>query len=258
MAWVTIGEAQALLGLSGRTTLNNLAKNGTIPTRMGLLRGRKVQLFQTDGLAELWAANVQPRMKRTAEPSPAPLDSPPAPLDPAPAPLDPAPAPLDPAPASLDPAPASLDPAPVSVAVAPAPKAEKRRSAAVANEPPAGSAAADFDEKSAAADFDENGVPVYNVQRAWAEYEKRLHEKEKRQITALERMEKEGILVYREDIEAAQAAVNAQIMSRAEALPKQIKLDIPHLTLEEMAAIEKRVMQIFEAVSEHDYAEVPE
>ena len=105
-------------------------------------------------------------------------------------------------------------------------------------------------------EFDEDGNPIYNVQRAWSEYEKRLHEKEKRRITELDRLQKEGRLVYKEDIEAAQAAINAQLMNRAEALPKQIKMDIPHLTPEEMAAIEKRVVQIFEAVANHDYAEV--
>jgi hypothetical protein len=234
---ITLTEAQRLLGLTTRATLYRKVESGELASVVGA-NGKS--LVESEGLAERWAAIVQVRPARPARAAAAPLD--------------PAPAPLDPPPAPLDPPPAPPDPAPVSVAVAPAPKAEKRRSAAAADpavplEPPAG---------SAAADFDKNGVPVYNVQRAWAEYEKRLHEKEKRQITALERMEKEGILVYREDIEAAQAAVNAQIMSRAEALPKQIKLDIPHLTLEEMAAIEKRVMQIFEAVSEHDYAEVPE
>jgi hypothetical protein len=71
-------------------------------------------------------------------------------------------------------------------------------------------------------------------------------------------MREEGLLVYREDVEAAQNAVNMQIMSRAEALPKQIKLDIPHLTLKEMEAIEKRVMDIFEAVADHDFEELPD
>lgn len=228
MAWVTIGEAQALLGLSGRTTLNNLAKNGTIPTRMGLLRGRKVQLFQTDGLAELWAANVQPRMKRTANPPPAPLDPPPAPLDPAPAPLD---------------------PAPVSVAVAPAPKAEKRRSAAVPIEPPAGSAAADFDEKSAAADFDENGVPVYNVQRAWAEYEKRKHEEQKRQKTTLEVMELEQQLYRVETVEQAWGRAVNMTRTKILGVPSRAKQQIPHLTPDEIELIRDLLREALEELA---------
>ena len=85
-----------------------------------------------------------------------------------------------------------------------------------------------------------------------------MHEHEKRQLTTLARMREEERLVYREDMEAAQSAINLQIMNRAEALPKQIKLDIPHLTLEEMVIIEKRVMEIFEAVAEHDFEELPE
>lgn len=226
MAWVTIGEAQALLGLSGRTTLNNLAKNGTIPTRMGLLRGRKVQLFQTDGLAELWAANVQPRMKRTAEPSPAPLDPPPAPLDPAPAPLNPAPAPPD--------------PAPVSVAVAPAPKVQKRRSAAVPLEPPAG---------SAAADFDENGVPVYNVQRAWAEYEKRKHEEQKRQKTTLEVMELEQQLYRVETVEQAWGRAVNMTRTKILGVPSRAKQQIPHLTPDEIELIRDLLREALEELA---------
>jgi len=101
-------------------------------------------------------------------------------------------------------------------------------------------------------------APDITNERAWAEYEKRMHEHEKRQLTTLTRMREEERLVYREDVEAAQSAINLQIMNRAEALPKQIKLDIPHLTLEEMVIIEKRVMEIFEAVAEHDFEELPE
>lgn len=219
MAWVTIGEAQAFLGLSGRTTLNNLAKNGTIPTRMGLLRGRKVQLFQTDGLAELWAANVQPRMKRTPE-------APPAPSDPTPAPLDPAPAPPD--------------PAPVSVAAAPALKAEKRRSAAVPLEPPPG---------SAAADFDENGVPVYNVQRAWAEYEKRKHEEQKRQKTTLEVMELEQQLYRVETVEQAWGRAVNMTRTKILGVPSRAKQQIPHLTPDEIELIRELLREALEELA---------
>lgn len=91
----------------------------------------------------------------------------------------------------------------------------------------------------------------YNLERA-------LHEREKRMLAELERMQKEGELVYREDIEAAQNAVNLQILNRAEALPKQIKLDIPHLSAEEMLLIEKRIFEVFEAVANHDFAELEE
>lgn len=91
----------------------------------------------------------------------------------------------------------------------------------------------------------------YNLERA-------LHEREKRMLAELERMQKEGELVYREDIEAAQNAVNLQILNRAEALPKQIKLDIPHLTAEEMLLIEKRIFEVFEAVANYEFEELEE
>ncbi len=91
----------------------------------------------------------------------------------------------------------------------------------------------------------------YNLERA-------LHEREKRMLAELERMQTEGELVYREDIEAAQNAVNLQILNRAEALPKQIKLDIPHLTAEEMLLIEKRIFEVFEAVANYEFEELEE
>lgn len=241
VALVSLPEAQKLLGLTSRTTIYRKARTGELPT-VPDAKGRP--LVESNGLAELWGRIVQEQPKvtsrRQAPPPVAPLDPPVAPPDLPTAPLDPPVAPAAPQPSPPPPPPPAASPP------TPAPRGRAARADAVVVPP------------SGAADFDENGVPVYNVQRAWSEYEKRLHEEEKRKITTLERMQKEGMLVYREDIEAAQAAVNTQIMSRAEALPKQIKLDIPHLTLEEMAAIEKRVMQIFEAVAEHDYAEVPE
>lgn len=95
------------------------------------------------------------------------------------------------------------------------------------------------------------GLPDYTVSRARSEFEKA-------NLLQLQREREESLLVYREDMEAAQNAVNLQILSRAEALPKQIKLDIPHLTLEEMVVIERRVLEIFESVSAHDFEELPE
>lgn len=95
------------------------------------------------------------------------------------------------------------------------------------------------------------GLPDYTVSRARSEFEKA-------NLLQLQREKEEDLLVYREDMEAAQNAVNLQILSRAEALPKQIKLDIPHLTPEEMVVIERRVLEIFESVSAHDFEELPE
>jgi len=94
-------------------------------------------------------------------------------------------------------------------------------------------------------------LPEYTVSRARSEFEKA-------NLLELQRKKEEELLVYREDMEAAQNAINLQILSRAEALPKQIKLDIPHLTPEEMAVVERRVLEIFESVSAHDFEELPE
>lgn len=94
-------------------------------------------------------------------------------------------------------------------------------------------------------------TPDYNTERAWTEYERN------RGLT-LANLKEEGLLVYREDMEQAYGAVLANMMARAYAAAKQIKLQIPHITLEEMNRIEKIVLDVFEQTSDDDFDELPE
>jgi hypothetical protein len=86
--------------------------------------------------------------------------------------------------------------------------------------------------------------------------ERALHEREKRLLAELNRLEKEGTLVYREDFEAAQAAVMGNLMLGAAALSQQIKTDIPHLTQEECDKIQKRIDDLFVAISDSTFEEL--
>ena len=97
----------------------------------------------------------------------------------------------------------------------------------------------------------EEDTPDYNEERAW-------HEREKRLIAALDRRTKEGELVYRDDFITAQNAVAAQIMNRAEALPRQIKQAIPHLVVEDVERIERLVKEMLEAVASWSFDDVEE
>jgi len=78
------------------------------------------------------------------------------------------------------------------------------------------------------------------------------------QMAQLELQQLQGLLVYREDTEQAYSAVLASMMQRAYAAAKQIKLQIPHITLEEMNRIEKIVLDVFEETSQDDFEELPE
>lgn len=94
-------------------------------------------------------------------------------------------------------------------------------------------------------------VPKFNDERA-------RHEREKRLIAELDRRAKEGELVYRADFVTAQNAVAAQLMNRAEALPRQIKQLIPHLTVEEVEKVERLIKGMLEGVANWSYEELPE
>jgi len=98
---------------------------------------------------------------------------------------------------------------------------------------------------------DDDEVPSFNDERA-------RHEREKRLIAELERRTKEGELVYRADFVTAQNAVAAQIMNRAEALPRQIKQVIPHLLIEEVEKIEALVKEMMEGVANWTYDKLEE
>lgn len=94
-------------------------------------------------------------------------------------------------------------------------------------------------------------LPEYTVSRARSEHEKA-------NLLELERRTKEGELVYRADFVTAQNAVAAQIMNRAEALPRQIKQAIPHLLVEEVEKIERLIKEMMEAVANWSYEDVEE
>jgi phage terminase Nu1 subunit (DNA packaging protein) len=102
-----------------------------------------------------------------------------------------------------------------------------------------------------AEDLADGEVPNFNDERA-------RHEREKRLIAELDRRAKEGELVYRADFVTAQNAVAAQIMNRAEALPRQIKQLIPHLTVEDVEKIGRLVKEMLEGVANWSYEELPE
>lgn len=92
-------------------------------------------------------------------------------------------------------------------------------------------------------------LPDYTISRARSEHEKA-------NLLELERRTKEGELVYRADFITAQNAVAAQIMNRAETLPRQIKQAIPHLGVDEVDRIERLVKEMLEAVASWSYEEV--
>jgi hypothetical protein len=88
--------------------------------------------------------------------------------------------------------------------------------------------------------------------------ERALHEREKRLIARMERMEKAKQLAYIEDMEIAYNAVLLQLTTLASSAHKRIKAMIPHLTHEELSEIERIISEIFESVSSNEFEELPE
>jgi hypothetical protein len=91
-------------------------------------------------------------------------------------------------------------------------------------------------------------TPDFNTERAWTEYEKKLKLQVERELL-------EGKLVYREDVEQAQKAVALTLVNQIETLPQQIKNQVPHLTVEEQALIQKLVNQLLMNVAEWKFSE---
>lgn len=86
-------------------------------------------------------------------------------------------------------------------------------------------------------------TPDYNEERAW-------HEREKRLIAELERRQKAGELVYKADVEQAQMAIALTLKNQLEALPKQIKQQLPHLSISDEEMIERLVAKVLNAVAD--------
>ena len=105
--------------------------------------------------------------------------------------------------------------------------------------------AAESEKRPADAD---GGTPDFNTERAWTEYEKKLKLQVERELL-------EGKLVYREDVEQAQKAVALTLVNQIETLPQQIKNQVPHLTVEEQALIQKLVNQLLMNVAEWKFSE---
>lgn len=90
---------------------------------------------------------------------------------------------------------------------------------------------------------DPTETPNYNEERAW-------HEREKRLIAELERRQKAGELVYKADVEQAQMAIALTLKNQLEALPKQIKQQLPHLSISDEEMIERLVAKVLTAVAD--------
>lgn len=91
-------------------------------------------------------------------------------------------------------------------------------------------------------------TPDFNTERAWTEYEKKLKLQVERELL-------EGKLVYREDVEQAQKAVALTLQNQILSLQQQIKNQIPHLTVEEEAVIQKLVNQVLQNVADWQFSE---
>jgi len=78
----------------------------------------------------------------------------------------------------------------------------------------------------------------------------------KAKMIMLELQEREGKLVYREDFEAAQAAVFNNLTLKASGLSKRIKTDIPHLTHAEVEIIQARIDDVFREIADMDFEEL--
>jgi hypothetical protein len=90
---------------------------------------------------------------------------------------------------------------------------------------------------------DPGEVPNYNEERA-------RHEKERRLIAELDRRQKAGELVYKADVEQAQMAVALTLKNQLEALSKQIKQQLPHLSISDEEMIERLVAKVLTAVAD--------
>ncbi len=88
--------------------------------------------------------------------------------------------------------------------------------------------------------------------------ERALHERERRLIARMDRMEKAKELAYIKDMEIAYNAVLLQLTTLASSAHKRIKARIPHLTHQELSEIERIISEIFESVSSNEFEELPE
>lgn len=90
---------------------------------------------------------------------------------------------------------------------------------------------------------DDGEIPDFNEERA-------RHEREKRLIAEMERRQKAGELVYREDYDQAQKAAALYLSGQIEALPRQIRQQLPHLSAGDEEVIEQLVRRLLNQVAD--------
>ena len=90
---------------------------------------------------------------------------------------------------------------------------------------------------------DDGEVPNFNDERA-------RHEREKRLIAEMERRQKAGELVYRADYDQAQKAVALYLSGQIEALPRQIRQQLPHLSAADEEVVEQLVRRLLDQVAD--------
>ena len=95
------------------------------------------------------------------------------------------------------------------------------------------------------------GTPNLEDQKAWTEFEKRYK-------IRMENMKEAGLLVYREDYDAAYRAVIAQIKTRVERIGKLLQVRKPMIGMDVVEAVEELAREALEAVADYDFAELEE
>jgi hypothetical protein len=94
-----------------------------------------------------------------------------------------------------------------------------------------------------------HGMPSLEEERAWLEFEKRY---EKRR----ENMKEDGLLIYKTDAKQAIGAVLAELLNRAHGCARQVRLQLPHITGEDVVVIERVFLAIFDEVSKLDFEDL--
>jgi hypothetical protein len=103
-----------------------------------------------------------------------------------------------------------------------------------------------------------NGIPALNVSKSVKAAIDAQRAEADLKMARIELEQLQGKLVYLSDMRQAYNAVLNTMLTRAYAAAKQVKLQIPHITLEDMQTIEKIVLDVFEQTSSDDFDDLPE
>lgn len=93
------------------------------------------------------------------------------------------------------------------------------------------------------------GTPNLEEERAWVEFEKRYKSRR-------DNMKEDGLLIYKTDATQAIGAVLAELLNRAHGCARQVRLQLPHITGEDVVVIEKVFLAIFDEVSKLDFEDL--